>query len=89
MVASEPKGVIIGPTLAPMSAARTVPIWACERKSTLRAINAAGRLFTIFEANAVAPAAVRSFSADPALISRATRTKAHDAQILKPLHGDE
>ena len=68
IVASEPKGVIIGPASAPISAARTVPMWACERKSTLRAINAAGRLFMIFEANAVAPAAARNFSGDPCLM---------------------
>src|ERR1039458_428379 len=68
IVASEPKGVTIGPTSAPTSVARTVPVWACERKSTLRAISAAGRLFIIFEANAVAPAAVRSFPGDPGLV---------------------
>ena len=69
IVAREPNGVIIEPASAPISAARAVLIWAWERNSTLRAISAAGRLFTIFDAKAAALGAVRSFSGDSGRIS--------------------
>jgi len=89
MVASDPKGVIMGPALEPMSAASTVPVWACAPKRTLRAISAAGRLLTMFEAKAVAPAAARSICGDPGLISASFREEAPTMPDFQALHGNE